>query len=263
MDNTEDNIQEIINKSGNSFHTKVILSLREKEWNVLISPYYSDNATGKAREIDIVAEKLYEMKSLGVATAYIKIQLLIECKYTKDEKKKDTVFWFDSMSSNKVKKHIQKISPLKEDYLNGNEHHYLLLEEAAKLFESTKENYENEDYYKAIDQVLKAYVYFNTINLNLDDQNKTGPPVHTIKYPVIISNNFNRLHGISISGGKHYRLMDNFVLDLQYAYTDREGKYKNDYFIIDFVSFEKLQKYISDIEKNEIEKLKYILSLPI
>ena len=55
---SRDKIQEIIEASGNNFHASVIKFLREKEWFVLISPYYNDYATDKAREIDILIRSL-------------------------------------------------------------------------------------------------------------------------------------------------------------------------------------------------------------
>lgn len=55
-DKAKDKIQEIIEGSGNNFHASVIKFLREKEWTVLISPYYNYYATDKAREIDEIVE---------------------------------------------------------------------------------------------------------------------------------------------------------------------------------------------------------------
>ena len=51
-------IKTIVEESGNSFHCKVARYLKEKEWTILVSPYYMDSATDKPREIDIVAQKI-------------------------------------------------------------------------------------------------------------------------------------------------------------------------------------------------------------
>ena len=48
--------KEIIAKSGNNFHSKVVERFRASGWSVSISPYYLDGSTNKAREIDLVAE---------------------------------------------------------------------------------------------------------------------------------------------------------------------------------------------------------------
>jgi hypothetical protein len=44
---------------GNAFHAKVATHFRQREWRVLISPYYVDNATGQAREVDLLCERLF------------------------------------------------------------------------------------------------------------------------------------------------------------------------------------------------------------
>lgn len=53
----QDKVQELIDQSGNNFHTKVATWLIDNGWHVTISPYYMDYATNKSREIDLVAEK--------------------------------------------------------------------------------------------------------------------------------------------------------------------------------------------------------------
>lgn len=53
--------QKIIERSGNSFHSRVVKKLRELEWGVLVSPHYNNNFTDKPREIDIIAEKKFDV----------------------------------------------------------------------------------------------------------------------------------------------------------------------------------------------------------
>lgn len=65
---SRDKIQKIIEASGNNFHSNVISLLREKQWNVLISPYYNDYASDKAREIDIKLALKNCRRSLDVKT---------------------------------------------------------------------------------------------------------------------------------------------------------------------------------------------------
>ena len=54
--------QKIIERSGNSFHSKVVKTLGEEGWNILVSPHYNDPFTNKPREIDIVAEKKFDVR---------------------------------------------------------------------------------------------------------------------------------------------------------------------------------------------------------
>jgi len=91
--NDENEINTIINESGNNFHCKVTNFLKEKGWHTLISPYYMDGETGKAREIDLIAEKswLYKderKKNYGT----VNIKLFIECKYIPQ----NNFFWFSN-----------------------------------------------------------------------------------------------------------------------------------------------------------------------
>ena len=76
-------VQKIIEKSGNSFHSRVVKLLRDEKWTVLVSPYYSDNFTDKPREIDVIAERNLDVSDfirdwLGT----LNVRLFIECKYT-------------------------------------------------------------------------------------------------------------------------------------------------------------------------------------
>jgi hypothetical protein len=57
-----DEIEKIIDESGNSFHCKVTNFLKKKGWHTLVSPYYMDGATNKPREIDLIAEKYWNRK---------------------------------------------------------------------------------------------------------------------------------------------------------------------------------------------------------
>src|SRR5688572_1817772 len=91
-----DEIQAIVDESGNSFHCKVTNFLKENGWHTLVSPYYMDGATNKPREIDLITEKQWSRESdhghrqSGAVT----IKLFIECKYIPQP----TVFWFSGGS---------------------------------------------------------------------------------------------------------------------------------------------------------------------
>ena len=77
-----DKVKGIIEKSGNTFHCKVLKYLQEKSWTVLISPYYNDNVSSKPREIDLIAEKAFKATdSRGEFIGTVNVKLFIECKY--------------------------------------------------------------------------------------------------------------------------------------------------------------------------------------
>lgn len=85
--------QDIIQKNGNNFHYKVVNFLRERGWFVLVSPYYNDNYTDKPREIDIIAEKPFDIHNLfgDQWLGTVNVRLFIECKYINGV----MVLWFD------------------------------------------------------------------------------------------------------------------------------------------------------------------------
>jgi hypothetical protein len=57
-----EDVKEIVDESGNSFHCRVTNFLKQKGWHTLISPYYMDGATNKPREIDLIAENKWTRK---------------------------------------------------------------------------------------------------------------------------------------------------------------------------------------------------------
>ncbi len=77
-----DEINKIIETSGNNFHCKVLSYLKERGWHVLVSPYYTDNISDKPREIDLIAEKVFgHGGKWSERRGTINIKLFIECKY--------------------------------------------------------------------------------------------------------------------------------------------------------------------------------------
>jgi hypothetical protein len=86
-------VRELVGTDGNAFHAKVAMQFRQREWRVLISPYYVDNATGQAREVDLLCERIfpYRMHNDNGWGVY-RIQLFVECKFIKGP----VMFWFDA-----------------------------------------------------------------------------------------------------------------------------------------------------------------------
>lgn len=113
----KESIKELIEKSGNNFHYEVVKFLRNKEWTVLISPYYNDNISDKPREIDIIAEKKFDIKDdFGYAwIATLNVRLFIECKYIS----KPVALWFDKKDKEMATKRVIKDIPIQnsEEYV--------------------------------------------------------------------------------------------------------------------------------------------------
>src|SRR5690606_28228602 len=73
-------VNSIINESGNSFHCSVANYLREKGWHTMVSPYYMDASSNKPREIDLIAEKSWKYEDRWEGKyGTVNLKLFIEC----------------------------------------------------------------------------------------------------------------------------------------------------------------------------------------
>src|SRR5882724_3658411 len=98
-----DPFNELVARSGNTFHCEVATYFRANGWSVLLSPYYVDNATGKVREVDLLCEKLWEFwnDANPKISRVFRMQLFVECKYIPENTA--TVFWFDEGDKKSVR----------------------------------------------------------------------------------------------------------------------------------------------------------------
>ena len=262
MMNSIEKAKEIVLKSGNNFHCQVSTYLKEKGWEILISPYYTDNITDKPREVDLIAEKAFRHQywDHSLSPIDINVQLFIECKYIPSE----VVFWFHDMEKSKVVNLLYRNTRLKyfkKDSLLTSEsrhhHHYLNSkndERVAKLFAtSSQKGGEGESFYKALNQILNAYVYRHWDKTIIPEEKLKSRPnsKKTIKYPVIICNSFDKIFKVNIGDNSDPEGIDkNFLLEVNYAYVDGNKKPKNEYFLIDIVNFEKIGEFLGDIERD-------------
>ena len=148
-------ITELIRSSGNNFHAKVARWFADNGWHVVISPYYMDQTQSKAREIDLVAEKVWPLlDSFGRAVDDIAVRLFIECKFVAS----DAVFWFADKDRESALELVCSNGPFRRDNSYTEKHHYLSQSSrVAKLFStSNTKAAENEPFYKALNQSLNA-----------------------------------------------------------------------------------------------------------
>lgn len=213
--------KEIVNRSGNNFHYQVVNFLRERGWNVLVSPYYTDNLTDKPREIDIIAEKAFDVTAfISNWIGTINVKLFIECKYINT----NNVFWFDAINKQEVIKRIMTDTPLEDprENISIEKHHYMNVEKVAKLFASENKSQENgEVFYKAINQNLNALVYYkNKGNASIIPKGgKTVNVLCALNYPLIVCNSFDNLFGIDVVEGiEPKNIENNFQLEVNYTY---------------------------------------------
>lgn len=253
-------VQEIIERSGNAFHSRVVNKLRELEWGVLVSPHYSDNFTDKPRELDIVAERKFDVREFihdWIGT--INVRLFIECKYINE----DIVFWFDGKDMERATRCIMRDTGMDEPRRNPEitKHHYYTNAPVAKLWASNPKKSENgEIINKAINQVLNGAIYYrNSGDLKIAP-NKGGHVDRVLKrvlYPLIVVSSFEKLHALQMNGdGTPVPITEPFAIEVNYAYTDKDRSGVSEYFLIDVVSLEKLPEFLaSAIEGADVATL--------
>lgn len=254
---SHNNIEEIVKSSGNTFHYRVIQFLRESGWSVLISPFYNDNLTDKPREIDIIAEKEFDVNTLGGWEGTLNIKLFIECKYISQP----TVFWFDKKDDQKAIRKIMSDTGLghPDNNVSIKKHRFYELKEVAKLFASGKENQEKELMYKAINQSLNAMIYFKNDRtiIPVDPNGKVKRVLKTVAYPLILCNSFSDFYKIDANDIEKppVQMKNNFNLEVNYAYLDKDKEQKTGYFLIDVVNFDKLSDYLINLKNTDIDTI--------
>lgn len=254
-------VKKLIRNSGNSFHCRVVNYFVEKGWSTLVSPYFTDNISGKSREIDLIVEKQFPVYDAwrDKIEKILYIKLFIECKYIP----KDTVFWFSDIDELKALDWVVENTPFEKNYPYTQEQHYLNADNrVAKLFAtSSSKEIENEPIYKALNQCLNAMVYNRNFGSIVRKPSNTRPvPEVFLEYPIIACNSFDRVYKVDIEREIEPELAtENFMLEVNYAYMDEAKEHKFEYFLIDVVSFDKLDNLLESIEK-EVNKLNLIMS---
>lgn len=239
---------EIIERSGNSFHSRVVNKLRELGWGVLVSPHYSDNFTDKPRELDIIAEKKFDVNEFHDWLGTLDTCLFVECKYINE----DIVFWFEEKDKERATKRIMGDTGL-DDPRRSTEitkHHYYKNTSVAKLWASSSKRGEgNETIDKAINQVLNGAIYYrNSGDLKITP-NKSGyvdRVLERVFYPFIVVNSFEKFHATQMNGdGTSVPIVEPFAIEINYAYTNKDRNGVNEYFLIDVVNLDKLSEFLA------------------
>lgn len=243
-----DEIGEFVKSSANNFHVQVVRAFRERDWQTLISPYYLDVTTTRAREIDLVAERSWDIpETFRQQGRQLHMKLIVECKYIVQ----DTVFWFDTRDSKATYEWLQANTPLPgPDNLNTKRHHYFSLDSVAKLFGSrTGRETEREAVYKALNQSLHAMVYLRGRESIIQGEQATRRPRRMVELPVIMVNSFEKFYRVDISSpGDIEAISDNFQLEVNYAYLGADNQNRNEYFLVDVVALDKLDQFLSALD---------------
>jgi hypothetical protein len=242
-------VTQLIEASGNNFHAKVARWFNENGWHVVVSPYYLDNAQSKARELDLVVEKLWPISDdWGRKGGNVVVRLFIECKYVPTE----TVFWFAPKNLASALGLVCSFGPFRKNNSFTEQHHYLATNRrVAKLFASNNgKGTESEPFYRALNQSLNA-----TVSMRSKEPThpalarRSNGKVVLLQYPVVVCNSFGNLYSVDfLADSKPENIRENFQLEVQYAFVDSNGKNQEDYFLLDFVEFEQLEAFAAAID---------------
>lgn len=233
--------------SGNSFHSRVARWFQENGWYVLISPYYMDQSQGKAREIDLIAEKAIPIIDfMGRAQGDVVVRLYVECKFISAT----SVLWFTEKDRVSAEDLVCRAGGFRTDNAYTNRHHYLSsCPSVAKIFATAAKSQEQEPIYKALNQVLGAQVSMETRPMASPIlRRQHGGLRAVLSFPVVVCSDFNQLFKAEFfEDSDPERITENFQLEVRYAFTDSSGNPKDDYFLIDFVSYDLLDDFTAKV----------------
>jgi hypothetical protein len=243
-------ISNLVKKSGNNFHSKVARWFSDRDWHVIVSPYYMDQTQNKARELDLIAEKLWPINNtFGNQIGFVAVRLFIECKFVPSH----SAFWFADKDQVSAYELVCNSGPFSPDNAYTNKHHYLAQSpKVAKLFATEGKSPENEPYYKALNQVLNAMVSMRGQQVSVPALKKLKrSPESVIEFPVVVCSSFEQMYSVDFYTESQAELIeDNFQLEVRYAYLDRRSKQQDDYFLIDFIEYGQLQKFAEAIDED-------------
>ena len=191
-----DEVSKLVRNSGHNFHAKVARWLSDNDWHVVVSPYYMDQTQNKAREIDLLAEKLWPVSDLfGNRLDDVAVRLFIECKFVPSH----SVFWFAEKDQESAQDLVCASGSYLADNMYTKEHHYLAQSsKVAKLFATSASKLpENEPFYKALNQALNAMVSMRGQPVSVPALKKSRTtPRAVIDFPVVVCSSFAQMYSI-------------------------------------------------------------------
>ena len=247
----------IVSKSGNTFHCRVANAFRNHGWATMLSPYYIDSSTDKAREIDLLAEKAFPVHSeYSQMPKSVRVRLHVECKYITQH----AVFWFDSRDDRRAFEWIYSNTPFRRNNTYVNEHHHIRnVTSVAKLFATEgKRSEDNDPIFRAINQCLNGFIH-NRGGEWLHPAND-HEEIHLLEYPVMVCSSFSKFFRTDVESGQDPESIgENFLLELNYAFVDDAKARHRDYFLVDVVEFSQLDAFVKAID-NEVQSAVVLVS---
>ena len=123
----------------------------------------------------------------------------------------------------------------------------------AKLFVSNKDKEPyNEPIYKALSQCLNALIYFSGEWHSTTDSRDRVVLINNVSdFPIIIVNDFERFYKVDMEApDKYEKIKENFQLEVNYAFLDKDKIPQQEYFLIDVVSLKTIDSYLKMIHAN-------------
>jgi len=245
---TPPTVIQLIEGSGNTFHAKVARWFRANGWHTVVSPYYMDQTQAKARELDLVVEKLWPITGgFDQRQGDVIVRLFVECKFVAAE----AVFWFAPKNTDAAKSLVCGLGPFRPDNTYTLKHHYIAkCNNVAKLFASSNAKaQENDPFYKALNQALNATVAMRSQSPSHPSLvGRRSGKVVRLDYPVVVCSSFTQLYAVDfLIESEPTAIQENFQLEVQYAFHDRGGSQRDEYFLLDFVEFDQLAKFEEEI----------------
>lgn len=252
----------LIQESGNQFHAKVARRLIDEGWHVVVSPYYMDQNQNKAREIDLIAEKLIEVRDLHGRRpiGQLAVRLFIECKFIPSY----SVFWFADKDKKSAEALVSSIRFFDLRNTETQKHHYLSAsKKVAKLFKTSKKKasenaqspisekiLENEQIYKALNQSLNAMIAMRNKPVSNPELGDSELPLKgTLDFPIVICDSLDLFYSVDFDvASQPKQITNNFQFEIRYAYFDHQNNQRDDYFLVDFVDFRKLDVFLNTIQ---------------
>ncbi len=249
--NIPSEVQELIDGSGNTFHAKVTRWFRSNGWSTIISPYYMDQTQQKARELDLIVEKVLPIKgTFGAWSGEIAVRLFVECKFLPSY----SVFWFTDKDRSAIEEMVCASGKYHRNNTYTAKHHYLSSgDRIAKLFASSNaRGQESEPFYKALNQSLNGLVSMRTqLPREFSSGRRSGGFQITLDYPVVVCSSFSQLYAADFAGTKETSLVqDNFQLEVHYAYVEASGQSRDELFLLDIVEYEQLPQFVSAVDED-------------
>jgi hypothetical protein len=180
----------------------------------------------------------------------VAVRLFIECKFIPSH----SVFWFAEKDQHSAQELVCSGGFFHADNIYTNRHHYLAQSpKVAKLFATSADKaQENEPFYKALNQALNAMVSMRGQPVSVPELKKSSRrPSAIIEFPVVVCSSFDKIYSVDFyTESEPESIKDNFQLEVRYAYIDRQNNQRDEYFLLDFVEFNQLEKFVEAIDQD-------------